>query len=105
MQKAAALVLMVFGAAAAGQAVGWIPEKQVELPEEQLIGMINDIVVERQSEGWMVIGRALVSLKEDMDARDRLQQEVFYEDLSEIEERFLRVMEESRPAAGEATGR
>lgn len=105
VQKAAALVLMVFGAAAAGQAVGLIPEKQVELPEEQLIGMINDIVVERQSEGWMVIGRALVSLKEDMDARDRLQQEVFYEDLSEIEERFLRVMEESRPAAGEATGR
>ena len=105
VQKAAALLLMVFGAAAAGQAVGLIPEKKVELPEEQLIGMINDIVVERQSEGWMVIGKALVSLKEDMDARDRLQQEVFYGDLSEIEERFLRVMEESRPGDGEATSR
>jgi len=93
VQKAAAVILMVYGGISAGQAVGILPEKEARLPEEQLTRMINDIVVERQSEGWFVIGKALVSLKEDIDARDRQQTEVFYEDLSEMEERFMRVME------------
>lgn len=97
VQKAAAVVLMVFGAAAAGQALGWIPGRQAELPEAELTRMINDVVVERQTEGWMVIGKALVGLKEELNARDRHQEEIFYQDLNEMEERFLRVMEESQP--------
>lgn len=103
VQKIAATLLIAIGAVAAGQAVGLIPGKQVEIPEGQLTRMINDVVVERQSEGWVVIGKALVSLKEDIDSRDRQQTEVFYEDLTEMEERFLRVMEESRLQSREMT--
>jgi hypothetical protein len=103
VQKIAASLLIAAGAVAAGQAVGIIPQKQVQVPEAQLTRMINDIVVERQSEGWMVIGKALVSLKEDVDARDRQQAEVFYEDLNEIEERFIKVLEQSQSKSRELT--
>ena len=103
MQKIAATLLIITGAVAAGQAVGFIPEKQVEIPEVQLTRMIHDIVVERQSEGWVVIGKALVSLKEDMDSRDQMQTEVFYEDLTEMEMRFLSVMEENQLQSRELT--
>ena len=103
VQKIAASLLIAAGAIAAGQAVGVIPQKQVQIPEAQLTRMINDIVVERQSEGWMVIGKALVSLKEDVDARDRQQEEVFYEDLNKMEERFLRVMEQNQSKSRELT--
>ncbi len=103
VQKIAATLLIAAGAVAAGQAVGLLPQKQVQIPEAQLTRMINDIVVERQSEGWMVIGKALISLKEDVDSRNRQQAEVFYEDLTQMEERFLRVMEENQAKSREMT--
>lgn len=103
VQKAAATVLIIMGAAAAAQEMGLIPEPAANLPEQELSRMINEIVVERQSEGWMVIGEALVTLKEDLDARDRRQNEVFYRDLDEIEERFLSVMEQNREEPGGMT--
>lgn len=103
VQKIAATVLIFIGGLAAGQAVGLVPKGQVDLPEAQLTRLINDIVVERQSEGWMVIGQALISMKEDMDLREREQTDVFYEDLTDMEERFLRVMEEARLNSREMT--
>ena len=103
VQKAAATLLIIIGGAAAAQEVGLIPERTASLPEAELARMINDIVVERQAEGWMVIGEALVTLKEDLDAKDRRQTEVFYRDLDEIEERFLAVMEQTRLGSEEMT--
>jgi len=103
VQKIAATLLIVVGGIAAAQAVGVIPGKQADIPEAQLTRLINDIVVERQSEGWRVIGQALISLKEDMDLQDREQAEVFYEDLTDMEERFLRIMEEERLNSREMT--
>jgi argininosuccinate lyase len=57
--------------------------------------MIHDVVLARQVEDWKVIGAALLELKEEMEAQDRVHMKSVYEDLYSLENRYIEVMEEN----------
>lgn len=95
LQRVAAGFLILVGAVTVLQSVGLLPRSGAELSEARLTEMIHDVILARQVEDWKVIGAALLDLKEEMEAQDRLQMKSVYEDLYSLERRYIEVMEEN----------
>jgi hypothetical protein len=95
LQRAAAGLLILVGALAVIQSVGLLPRADSNLSEAELTEMIHDVVLARQVEDWKVIGAALLELKEEMEAQDRIQMKAVYEDLYSLERRYIEVMDEN----------
>jgi hypothetical protein len=95
LQRVAAGFLILMGAVAVLQSSGLIARPEAGVSESQLTEMIHDVVLARQVEDWKVIGAALLELKEEMEAQDRLHMKSVYEDLYSLENRYIEVMEEN----------
>ena len=95
LQKVAAGFLILVGAVSVLQSGGLFPRSEVGLSETELTEMIHDVVLARQVEDWKVIGAALLELKEELEAQDRVQMKSVYEDLYSLERRYIDVMEEN----------
>jgi hypothetical protein len=94
-QRVAAGFLILMGAVAVLQSSGLISRSEAGLSESQLTEMIHDVVLARQVEDWKVIGAALLELKEEMEAQDRVHMKSVYEDLYSLENRYIEAMEEN----------
>lgn len=96
MQKVAAGVLIAVGAFSVLQAVGIVPTRSmVTVSEQQLTEVIHDVTLARQVEDWHEIGKALLSLKEEVEARNRLTLRTVYEDMQSLEQRYIQALEEN----------
>lgn len=96
LQKVAAGVLIVFGAYSLVQSTGLLPEKgTVTVSEARLAEVIHDMTLARQVEDWREIGKALLAMQEGLEARNRLQVQAVYEDMQNLEQRYVYALEES----------
>jgi len=96
LQKVAAGVLMVFGAYSLFQSTGLLPEKgTVTVSETQLAEVIHDMTLARQVEDWREIGKALLAMQEGLETRNRLQVQAVYEDMQNLEQRYVQALEEN----------
>jgi hypothetical protein len=93
LHKVAAAILMLAGAVFLLQRVGVLPAGARNLNEEQLQRMIHEVVVARQDESLRVIGEALLSIKEELELRDRARIESVYHDIYTMEQRWLETLE------------
>jgi hypothetical protein len=95
-QKVAAGILIAVGAYTVFQAVGIVPARAtVTVSEAQLTEVIHDVTLARQMEDWHEIGKALLSLKEEIEAKNRLTMHAVYEDMQTLEQRYVHALEES----------
>jgi hypothetical protein len=96
LQKVAAGVLIAVGAFWIFQAIGILPAPDtLAVSEAQLTEVIHDVTLARQVEDWHEIGRALLNLKEEMDAKNRLEMRAIYETMQDLEQRYVNALEES----------
>jgi hypothetical protein len=95
LQKVAATVLILVGAVSLLQTIGLGPQKAGVVSDKQLTEILHDVTVARQVEDWRVIGKALLSMKEDLEDQDRLHIQAVYEDIHVVEQRFVQALEES----------
>jgi hypothetical protein len=63
--------------------------------EAQLTEVIHDVTLARQEDDWRVIGEALLSLKEELEVKNRLEIRAVYEDMQNLEQRYVHALEES----------
>jgi len=96
LQKVAAGVLIVFGAYSLVQSTGLLPEKgTVTVSESRLAEVIHDMTLARQVEDWREIGKALLAMQEGLEARNRMQVQAVYEDMQNLEQRYVHALEEN----------
>jgi hypothetical protein len=95
IQKIAAGVLILFGIVAIFQSSGLLPRSTAGMSEQQLTQIIHDLVVARQVEDWKVIGAALLNLKEELEAQNRLGMRTVYKDLNDLQQRYVEALEEN----------
>lgn len=95
LQKVAATVLILAGLLAVLQGLGIWSRPATGISEDRLAEMVHDIVVARQVEDWKVIGSALLNLKEEIEAKNRVEMRGIYEDLYSLEQRYVQALEEN----------
>lgn len=95
LQKIAAGLLIVYGAVSLLQTLGGIGTQRGPVTEQQLKDMVHDLVLARQDESLRFIGEALLDIKEELDARNRLAMEEVYQDMYSLEQRTLQTLEDS----------
>jgi hypothetical protein len=96
LQKVAAGLLIAVGAYSVLQMAGLLPaHNSFTVSEAQLTEVIHDVTLARQVEDWRVIGEALLNLKEELDATNRLEIRAVYEDMQDLEQRYVHALEES----------
>jgi predicted anti-sigma-YlaC factor YlaD len=96
LQKVAATVLIAFGAFAVLQAIGILPARDsITVSEAQLTEVIHDVTLARQVEDWHEIGKALLNLKEEMEAKNRIEMRAVYENMENLERGFVQALEEN----------
>lgn len=95
MQRIAAGVLILIGIGSTLQYVGIWKNPRVMVSQVELAEMVNDMIVARQEEDWRMIGVALLELKEEIEAKRRVELQTVYQDLQEIQERYLDALEEN----------
>jgi hypothetical protein len=105
VQRMAATVLMVAGALYLAQMAGLVPEWRSGPGDEELQRMIHEVVVARQDESLRVIGEALLSIKEELELRDRARIESVYSDLYTMEQRWLETLESRNQLTSARPGR
>lgn len=105
MQRVAATVLMLAGALYMAQMAGLVPEWRSGPADEELQRMIHEVVVARQDESLRVIGEALLSIKEELELRDRARIESVYSDLYTMEQRWLETLEARNQLTSARPGR
>ncbi len=94
LQRIAAAILMLAGAVFLLQSVGLLPAgNRQPMNEEQLQRMIHEVVVARQDESLRIIGEALLSIKEELELRDRARIDSVYNDIYSMEQRWLETLE------------
>jgi hypothetical protein len=95
LQKVAATVLILVGAMALLQSIGLGPRKTRTVSDTQFTEILHDVMLARQVEDWKVIGEALLTMKEQLEAQDRLQIQAVYEDLHVLQQRYVQALEEN----------
>jgi len=96
LQKVAAGVLIAVGAFSVIQSTGLLPAGDTAMvSESQLAEVIHDVTLARQEDDWRVIGEALLSLKEELEVKNRLEIRAVYEDMQNLEQRYVNALEES----------
>lgn len=95
VQRIAASVLIVIGIISTLGFTGIWKNPRVMVSQVELAEMVNDMIVARQEEDWRMIGTALIELKEEIEARRRIELQTVYQDLQEIQERYLDALEEN----------
>lgn len=105
LQRIAAVFLMLAGILYLGQAAGLLPGARASLTQEELQRMIHEVVVARQDESLRVIGEALLSIKEELELRDRARIESVYGDLYSMEQRWLETLEARNRLVSDRLGR
>lgn len=95
VQKVAAGFLIVVGAIAILQYMGYLGGRQITVSQPQLTQMVNDLIVTRQSQERQLIGAALVRLKEDLDLQRRDDMREVYNYLVSLERRYVENLEEN----------
>ena len=95
MQKVAAGVLILVGAFSIVQSFGVLPSRNMVASEARLAEFIHDVTLAQREDDWRMIGEALLSLKEEVDAQNRLGMENVYQDMRSQEKRFVEALEES----------
>lgn len=103
LARAAAVVLMLLGAFSLLRSSGVMYQPTMSVSNEELAALVNDMIVEKQSEDWQLFARALINLKEDLDLQRRQEMRVVFEDLSDLERRYLTISETT--GDGELSGR
>ncbi len=95
LPKIAAGVLVLMGAFSALQVTGvWQPAR-VMVSQPQLMEMVNDLVVARQTEERHWWGQALVNFADEMDSRQRQDMWFLTERLVTLEQHYIDNQEEN----------
>lgn len=94
-QRIAAGILILLGAVSVLQMSGILPDRRVVVNERQLTEMVHDMILARQEQDWRIIGTALLEVKEELEARRRVEMQVAYEELNDLESRFVNALEEN----------
>jgi hypothetical protein len=95
VQKVAAVILIAAGAISLTQWIGLWPRPNATVSEIQLAEMVHDLMVERQVEDWRVIGAALLSLKEELETKNRVEMQTVYQDMFNLEQRYVKALEDN----------
>ncbi|HUG43643.1 MAG TPA: zf-HC2 domain-containing protein [Acidobacteriota bacterium] len=93
--RIAAGILILLGAVSVLQMAGILPDRRVVVNERQLTEMVHDMILARQEQDWRIIGTALLEVKEELEARRRVEMQAAFEELSDLELRFVNALEEN----------
>ncbi len=106
LQKVAAGVLIAVGVFTVFQATGILPARDsAAVSEAQLTEVIHDVTLARQVEDWRVIGEALLELKEELEMKNQMEIRAVYEDMQNLEQRYVHALEESNRQVRTLMGR
>jgi len=95
LQRVAAGFLILMGIVSIFQHYGYLGGRKILVSEKQLTEMVHDMIVVDQAQERHLIGKALVSFREDVEAQRNQDMQEVYSSLVSLEQRYTDNLEEN----------
>lgn len=95
IQKIAAGFLIAFGLVSLVQSMGYLGGRKMLVSEQQMMELVHDVVVAEQTRERELMFRALLSVKEDVELRQKANVQQMEGYLISLEERYMDNLEEN----------
>lgn len=96
LHKIAAGFLIAVGIISIAQYMGFGGGRRVTVSEQQLVEMVNDMIVAKQSEERQIIGAALIRITDQFEMQRKADKEQMYEYLKTVHQYYRDNLEENQ---------